>query len=36
MKKIENMIKAMAIGDHNGYKYENMNKNLVNIINLCY
>lgn len=32
MKKIENMIKAMAIGDHNGYKYENMNKNLVNII----
>ena len=33
MKKIENMIKAMAIGDHNGYKYENMNKNLVNIIN---
>lgn len=26
------MIKAMAIGDHNGYKYKNMNKDLINKI----
>lgn len=32
MRKLENMLKSMAIGDHNGYKYENMNRSLVNKI----
>ena len=32
MSKLENMLKSMAIGDHNGYQYENMNRSLVNKI----
>lgn len=32
MKKLDNMLKSMAIGDHNGYQYENMNRSLVNKI----
>lgn len=33
MKKLDNMLKSMAIGDHNGYQYENMNRDLVRKIN---